>query len=129
MSLSQVLIELQAAVDTAIKLNGKLKDEVFVNEIKEVTKMAKDGFTDATGKALHRLKKSKPSEDTVKQLVEGIPSALSYTNETGQLPVQSAMWNNHRVKYIPILVKEGIKYNVGGDMMRGGLLVLETQTT
>ena len=130
MSLSELLIDLQAAVDTAIKLDGNLKDKAFFNEIKEVAKIAKNGFTAAAGKALHRLDDSEPSEATVKQLVEGIPSALSYTNGIGRLPVQSAAWwDCCDGKYIPILAKEGIKHNVGGDLMRGGLLVVDPEDT
>eukprot|EP00979_Chaetoceros_neogracilis_P000812 scaffold173_cov205-Chaetoceros_neogracile.AAC.5 len=85
-----------------------------------------NGFTQATGKALHRLGKSKPSEDTVKQMVEGIPSSLSYKCATSQLfPVQSVVWSIRRIKYLPILAKEGIKHNVGGIDKRGGLLAAD----
>eukprot|EP00979_Chaetoceros_neogracilis_P006459 scaffold1312_cov181-Chaetoceros_neogracile.AAC.1 len=84
------------------------------------------GCTQATGKALHRLKTSKPSEDTVKQMVEGIPSSLSYKCAVNQrFPVQSTMWNSNSIKYLPILAKEGIKHNVGGIDKRGGLLVTD----
>ena len=63
-------------------------------------------------------------------LVERIPSAISYTNGIGQLPVQSAAWwDSCSAKYIPILAKEGIKHNVGGDRMHGGLLVGDPKVT
>eukprot|EP00979_Chaetoceros_neogracilis_P013203 scaffold3725_cov203-Chaetoceros_neogracile.AAC.2 len=117
-------MDLKAAVDTAIKLQGTLKDEAFFSEIKEFAAITNTRFTDAAGQALHRLYKTKPSEDTVKQLIKGIPSSLFYRNHNGQLPVQSSVRRTHSVKYLPILAKEGIKHNVGGNGMRGGLLLL-----
>jgi hypothetical protein len=117
-------MDLKAAVDTAIKLQGTLNDKAFFSEIKEFAAITNTRFTDAAGQALHRLHKTKPSEDTVKQLIQGIPSSLFYRNHSGQLPVQSSVRRAHSVKYLPILAKEGIKHNVGGDGMRGGLLVV-----
>jgi hypothetical protein len=120
-----VFIDLKDAMKTVIKLEGKLNDQVFFNEIKEIATTMMNGLTQATGKALHRLKTSKPSEDTVKQMVEGIPSSLSYKCATSQmLPVQSAIWYIDSIKYLPILALEGIKHNVGGIDKRGGLLVV-----
>eukprot|EP00979_Chaetoceros_neogracilis_P000181 scaffold56_cov195-Chaetoceros_neogracile.AAC.4 len=126
MSLDKVLMDLNDAMDTVMKLEGNLNDQAFFNEIKEFATTMKNGFTQATGKALHRLKKSKPSEGTVKQMVEGIPSSLSYKDDNTQLfPVQSAMWNIDSIKYLPLLAKEGIKHNVGGEDKRGGLLAAD----
>jgi len=122
MSLSELLKDLHVAVQTAINLENKLKDEKFINDLKEVVKMAKKGFTDTTGDALHRLHKTQPSIETVTELIEGIPDALSFKNVDDELPVQSAL-SYTAVKYIPILVKEGIKHNVGAKEMRGGLLL------
>jgi hypothetical protein len=117
-------MDLKAAVDTAIKLQGTLKDEAFFSEIKEFAAITNTRFTDAAGQALHRLHTTKPSEDTVKQLIKGIPSSLFYRKHNGQLPIQSSVFRAQSVKYLPILAKEGIKHNVGGDGMRGGLLVV-----
>jgi hypothetical protein len=129
MSLSKAFVDLKDAMDTVIKLEGKLNDQVFFNDINDIKDLARtmmNGLTQATGKALHRLKTSKPSEDTVKQMVVGIPSSLSYKHDTSQmLPVQLAVWNIHSIKYLPILAKEGIKHNVGGRVKRGGLLVAD----
>jgi hypothetical protein len=59
-------------------------------------------------------------------MVEGIPSSLSYKDDNTQLfPVQSAMWNIDSIKYLPLLAKEGIKHNVGGEDKRGGLLAAD----
>jgi len=128
MPLSKAFMDLKDAMDTVIKLEGKLNDQVFFNDINDIKDLATmmNGLTQATGKALHRLKTSKPSEDTVKQMVEGIPSSLSYKDDASQLfPVQSALWYTRSIKYLPILAKEGIKRNVGGRVKRGGLLAVD----
>jgi hypothetical protein len=126
LSLGEAFMDLNDAMNTVIKLEGNLNDQAFFNDILKFATTMMNGFTQATGKALHRLKTSKPSEDTVKQMVEGIPSSLSYKDDNTQLfPVQSAVWNTHRIKYLPILAKEGIKHNVGGIDKRGGLLVTD----
>ena len=126
LSLGKAFMDLNDAMNTVIKLEGKLNDQAFFNDINKFATTMMNGFTQATGKALHRLKTSKPSEGTVKQMVEGIPSSLSYKDDEDQdFPVQSAMWNTHSIKYLPILAKEGIKHNVGGIDKRGGLLVAD----
>eukprot|EP00979_Chaetoceros_neogracilis_P016416 scaffold8007_cov263-Chaetoceros_neogracile.AAC.7 len=129
MPLSKAFMDLKDAMDTVIKLEGKLNDQVFFNDINDIKDLARtmmNGLTQATGKALHRLHESKPSEDIVKQMVEGIPSSLSYKDDASQFfPVQLAVWNIHSIKYLPILAKEGIKHNVGGRVKRGGLLVAD----
>jgi hypothetical protein len=117
LSLGKAFMDLNDAMNTVIKLEGNLNDQAFFNDINKFATTMMNGCTQATGKALHRLKKSKPSCDTVKQMVEGIPSSLSYKDDASQMfPVQSAMWNS----------KEGIKHNVGGTDKRGGLLVADT---
>jgi len=123
MSLSELLKDLQADINAAIKLEKKLKDEKFINEIKTVLKSAKIGFIDAAGGALHRLHETQPTIETVKELIQGFPDALSFKDEHNRVPVQSAIWSNTATKYLPILAKEGIKHEVGGRGMRGGLLV------
>jgi len=121
MSLSELMQDLQASVQTVVNLEGKLKDEKLINALKNVLKTAKIGVTEETGKALHRLDESKPSIDTVKELIQGIPDAMSCTNGSYLLPIQLAVLAS--VKYVPILAKEGTRHNVGGRGMRGGLLV------
>ena len=122
MSLSELLKDLQVAVQTAILLEqGKLKDEKLIADLKAVTKTAKIGFTAATGGVFHRL----GDIDAVKKLVQGIPDALSFKNECDQLPVQSAVWDIDSLKYLPLLAKEGKLHEVGGRGMRCGLLVAD----
>jgi len=127
MSLSELLKDLQADINVAIKLEKKLKDEKFINEIKTVLKIVKIGFIDAAGNALHRLHETKPTIDAVKELIQGFPDALSLKNKRNRLPIQSAVWSSDAttLKYVPILAKEGIKHEVGGRGMCGGLLVVD----
>eukprot|EP00979_Chaetoceros_neogracilis_P017005 scaffold10171_cov446-Chaetoceros_neogracile.AAC.11 len=123
LSLGKAFMDLNDAMNTVIKLEGKLNDQAFFNDINRFATKMMNGFTQATCKALHRLKKSKPSCDIVKQMVEGIPSSLSYKVDASQmLPVQSAVGYIDSIKYLPVLAKEGIKHNVGGIDNRGGLL-------
>ena len=123
MSLSALVRDLQGALDMAVKLEHKLKDKKLFDALQAVVKTAKEGLTDATGGALHRLNDTKPSIDTVKELVQGIPDAMSVMNDEDRLPIQSMWERGAGIKYIPILAKEGIKNNVGGRGMRGGLLL------
>jgi hypothetical protein len=51
-----------------------------------------------------------------------MPSSLSYEDEYGTLPILSAVRYKKSVHYVPLLAKEGVKHNVGGDDARGGLL-------
>jgi len=102
-----------------------LNDKKLIDDIKKAVKTAQKAISDATGSALHRLKESKPSIDVVKQLVEIIPDALSCDNVEDQLPIQSAVWHPDAVKYIPVLAKEGIKYEISGRGMWGGLLAVD----
>ena len=128
-SLSVLFKDLQVAIQTAINVEGRLKDEIFVHELTQVLKIAKKGFTAATGGALHRLRETKPSIDTVKELIQGIPDALSFKNGEDLLPIQSAVRHPNACKYLPILAKEGIKHEIGGSGMRGGLLVVDPKAT
>ena len=78
-SLSELVRDLRGALNTAIDLEKEFKaDEKLINDLKTVLKIAKIGFTDATGGALHRLADTKPSIDAVNKLVQGIPDALSF---------------------------------------------------
>ena len=61
MSLSVLLKDLQVAVQTAINVEGQLKDKKFFDDLEIVVKIAKQGFTDATGSALHGLEERQPS--------------------------------------------------------------------
>jgi hypothetical protein len=86
MSLSESVRNLQVTLNTIVNLETEFKeDNKFVDDLKTVLKIAKIGLTDATGGALHRLDVTQPSIDAVKELIHGIPDALSYKNDKGQL--------------------------------------------
>ena len=132
MTLSDQLNDIQVAIQAAIKL--EMKDEKFIDDLENVLKIAKIGFVNAAGAALHRVQVTKPSIDTVKELIRSFPNALSVVKEFPdaykfyhrpmiRLPIHSAVRNIDTIKYLPILAKKGIKLEVGGKGMRGGLLV------
>ena len=123
MSFSELVADLQVALNAAVRLEKEFKDKKLFNDLKEVLKTAKQGFAWATGKAVHELYATRPNIDTVKQLIRAFPDALSYKNEIGLLPVQSVLGNFDAVKYLTILAKEGSKLDVGGAGTRGGLLL------
>ena len=125
MSLSESVRDLQVALNTIVNLKKELNDKKLIDTVTEAVKRAQKVVSDATGGALLRLNVSKPSIDTVKELIHGIPDALSFNNEKGQLPVQSALWDIDSIKYLPVLANEGTKLEVGGRGMRGGLLAVD----
>ena len=84
---------------------------------------AKKKVSAHTGKCLHDLDNTKPDLDTLQKMIAAVPLSLSHPNGEGQLPIQSAVWGDHSVGYIPLLAKEGRKHQVGGHDNRGGLLV------
>ena len=92
-SLSELLKDSQADINTTVKLEKKLKDEKFIDDLKAVLKSAKNGFTNAAGHALHRLNEVKPNIDAVKELIRGFTDALTVKKKDAQLPIQSANWN------------------------------------
>jgi hypothetical protein len=61
------------------------------------------------------------SEDDIRTLVQCVPKALSYKDEDGCLPIHNAVYLGG-VSFIPMWIEEGMKHNVGGEGMRGGLL-------
>ena len=98
-------------------------DNAYLDGIKEILKEAQKKVSAHTGKYLHDIVKTKPDKDTLQKMIAAVPLSLSYTNDEGQLPIQSAVWGNRSVGYIPLLVKEGMTHQVGGHDNRGGLLV------
>ena len=109
MSLSELVYDLQVILTTVINLEKEMNDKEFIDEMKRVIEVI-----EAAGGALRRLGKTQPSIGTVKGLAEITPDALSFKNEKDRLPIQSAVWNRHAVKYVPILALVGIRHNVGG---------------
>jgi len=100
-------------------------DEDYYSDLEEIVSNAMKQVSDRTGKYLHNLHElgdKKPHEDTLQKIIDNVPSSLSYEDDEGCLPIFSASQSKESVQYVPLLAKEGVKHNVGGDDARGGLL-------
>ncbi len=81
-----------------------------------------DDFQRKAGKFLHQIDNERHSNHQVKTVIDIFPSSLSYKDEKGRLPIQSAAFYPCSDRFIPLLAKEGIPHVVGGKGKRGGLL-------
>ena len=66
MSVSESVHDLQVALNTIVNLEKELNDKKLIDDVKKAVKTAKIVISDATGGALRRLHKTKPSIATVK---------------------------------------------------------------
>ena len=90
----------------------------------EILKQTAQKISNHTGTFLHeQLHDTEPDEDILKKMISASPSSLSYTDEDGEIPIHSACYNIDSIPYVSLLAKEGVKYKVGGEDGRGGLLV------
>jgi hypothetical protein len=111
-------------IGTFQSMKGSL-DTKFYNGLKEIVNNAMKQVSDHTGEYLHNLHQlgdEKPDEDTLQKIIDNVPSCLSYEDKDGYLPIISAVRSNESIHYVPLLAKEGVKHNVGGDDARGGLI-------
>ncbi|GFH44078.1 hypothetical protein CTEN210_00552 [Chaetoceros tenuissimus] len=99
------------------------KDEDCKNRILAAVKECNEKIEEAFGKSIHKLGDHTPSFEAVEKVATKFPSTLSY-QVGGSLPIQSAAGNN-AFEYVPVLAKEGVKYEVGGEDARGGLLTID----
>jgi hypothetical protein len=100
-------------------------DEDYYADLEEIVNNAMTQVSDRTGRylhSLHELDDKKLDENTLKMIIDNVPSSLSYEDEDGDIPIQTAVHFKESVHYVPLLAKEGVKHNVGGDDARGGLL-------
>ena len=100
----------------------KCRDDILAALEEAHTKIEK-----AFGKSLLRLEhgKHKPSIEAVEKVVKQFPSALSYENGRGYIPITYISEENENacgLEYIPTLANEGVKHNIRGEHGRGGLL-------
>ncbi|GFH44074.1 hypothetical protein CTEN210_00548 [Chaetoceros tenuissimus] len=107
------------------------KDEDCRDTILEALEEANAKIEKAFGESLHRLDKYKPSIAAVEKVVKKFPSTLSYILDNGRIPIQSAAATNDIAgsdasEYVPILAEEGVKWKVGGEDVRGGLLLVDS---
>jgi hypothetical protein len=109
-------------IGTFQSMKGSL-DTDFYNGLKKIVNNAMKQVSDHTGEYLHNLHEHQPDEDTLQKIINNVPSSLSYEDEDDWLPIYSAVKSKESVHYVPLLAKEGVKHNVGGDDARGGLLL------
>lgn len=82
-------------------------------------------LTEDVGEFLtHDLDVNGQSEDDIRTLVQCVPEALEYTNNTYTdfIPLDYAACCPETVSFVPVLAEEGMKHHVRGEGMRGGLL-------
>jgi hypothetical protein len=112
-------------VGTFQSMKGSL-DTNFYNGLKKIVNKAMKKVSNHTGEYLHNLHKlgdEKPDENTLQTIIDNVSASLSYEDEYGDIPIISAVVSEESVQYVPLLAKEGVKHNVGGDDARGGLLL------
>ena len=110
-------------IGTFQSMKGSL-DTNFYNGLKKIVNNAMNQVSDHTGEYLCNLHVHQPDEDTLQKIIDNVPSCLSHENDVGFLPISFAVRYKESVHYVPLLAKEGVKHNVGGDDARGGLLVM-----
>ena len=107
----------------ALRSEQKSLDPEYLNAVQDLSKKMMEGLSKTTGEYLHNLHVKKPSEKTLKKMIDAVPLSLSHKDGKGRLPVQKALRRIHSIPYIPLLATEGVRHNVGGAGKRGGLLV------
>ena len=99
------------------------KDEECRDTILEAVEECNEKILDAFGWSMHFLYRHRPSVEAVEKVANKFPSTLSYEDDDGQIPIQSAAGFDG-FEYVPVLAKEGMKHKVGGEDARGGLLLV-----
>ena len=111
-----------------IYLREEWKDEKCRDEILDILEEAYLMILNAFGNSLHRINVHKPSIEALTKVVQKFPSTLSYRNMyENRIPIQTAAVSEDysALQYIPVLAQEGVKYSVGGEEARGGLLKID----
>jgi hypothetical protein len=103
-------------------------DKQYYADLEEIVNKAMNQVSDRTGEYLHNLHDHKPDEETLQKVIDNVPLSLSYEDKYGCLPIHTTVLYKASVGYVPLLAKEGVKYKVGGDNGRGGLLVVSART-
>ncbi|GFH43958.1 hypothetical protein CTEN210_00432 [Chaetoceros tenuissimus] len=113
------------------------KDKECRDTILETIEEANKKILSAFGKSMHRLYKHKPTVEAVEKVVKKFPSVLSHKEKESEnfdgevFPIQKAACyfendvNCSVRQYVPVLAKEGMRHNVGGEDARGGLLTID----
>ena len=80
---------------------------------------------DYTGKFLHNLSEEQPGEETLKSMIDLVPTCLKQRNHIGRIPILSAASSPESVRYVSILAEKAIEHKVLSRTKRGGLLVVD----
>ena len=101
-------------------------DAEFYDGLAAIAEKAMREVTEHTGQFLHNLDRKQPSGETLIELIEAAPESLSYQNKNQLFPIHSALEPSsiNTLRYVPLLASEGMKYEVGGENGRGGLLLV-----
>ncbi len=94
------------------------------NKINEKARFFLENLKDDVGEFLcsEELDGEHHSEENIRILVQCVPTALTYTDDYGDLPLDHALLRGN-VEFIPMLAEEGMKLEVlSGHERRGGLL-------
>ena len=123
-SFAQELRDLKSQLQFVEEIRNEWeKDKEWEQGMTDLVKDTKQKLVELFGQSLHRLEKIDPDESAFEKVAKKIPSSLSFVHE-GLLPIQRAASYDDisSLKYIPLMAKEGVKRNVGGEGKRGGLL-------
>ncbi len=96
-------------------------DSLLVEYEKEM-----DMLTTEAGKFLRELDNEKHDEDTVKSVIEAIPDSLRDMGHDHATPVQDIITSQIGYKFLPLLVREGVRLKLFTEEERGGFNVGET---
>ena len=120
---SEIINSLDKLV-SQLKTNKDILGDDFCNEVAKAGNQFIKELSESVGKKiLHNLHEDKPTKERVEAIITALPSVLSVKNNKGRIPIQQACWFHDSVEYVGLLAREGIKYNVGGEGKRGGLLL------
>ncbi|GFH56804.1 hypothetical protein CTEN210_13280 [Chaetoceros tenuissimus] len=109
-------------------------DDKFFDEVKDLLtkgELSEERISRVVADALFNLKISQPEVEDVKKLVQAFPDSLKCKNDQDRLPIEQLTFYSEQdnaksvkfgTKYITPLALEGLKHNIGGENMRGGLL-------
>ena len=112
-------------------------DDKFFDEVKDVLKgeLNEEEISKVVANALFNLKISQPKIEHVKRLIQAFPDSLKCENTSyhGYLPIVQLTFypkqdnGKKGSHYVTALALEGLKHNVGGENMRGGLLCVSNE--
>ena len=104
-----------------LKIEKSLPSDLRRKINEKATNFLEDLNEDAADFVSNKLDEEQHSEDDIRTLVQCVPGALSFQDKFGGFPIFNACLSGRCVSFVPLLAEEGMKLNVGGDGMRGGL--------